>query len=75
MVTDRQKYIIQFLWRFGASRAEDIPMRFNGQPPTKSEMAALENAGLVRDRVDRDAPGSCSVYWELTEAGIKEARS
>lgn len=78
-MTDRQKYILQFLWRFGASRAEDIPMRSNGGPPSPAEVQSLYELGLIerlsmQETRRRDLVYHGEAYWQLTDAGIQHLR-
>ena len=74
MITDRQRHILQFLWRFGASRTEDIHMMSTGGPPTAKEMESLKDQDLIR-QLNRTPRGRgrdvcCGEYWQVTDKAL-----
>jgi hypothetical protein len=76
-MTDRERSILQYVARFGASRASDIYMFSTGGPPNQSEINNLIESGhlekyaapAISKRSDRIDEGK--VYWSLTCKGRK----
>jgi len=79
-VTDRERAILLYVARFGASRASDIHMSGSGRPPKFSEIDALVKSGMLHQATQpfisprstlRDAE---HIYWGLTPDGLAQAR-
>lgn len=80
-MTDRERAILLYVARFGASRASDIHMAGSGRPPKFSEIMALVKKEMLYQTTQpflsprstlRDGE---HIYWGLTFDGLAQARS
>jgi len=79
-VNDRERAILLYVARFGASRVSDICLPGNGNPPSKSEIDALVRSGWLYQASQTPISRRSSlrdvdqIYWGLTEYGVMQAK-